>query len=122
MNNLTLLIPAKNEKESLPRVLDELKDNNQKILVVLETEDKETIESIKNYNCQILFQNGKGYGDALIDGINSINTELFCIFNADGSFDPKELIKMFDQLNLKTLTFEYLQTVYLHIEHPFHVF
>ena len=74
MNNLTLLIPAKNEKESLPRVLDELKNYNLKILVVLETEDKETIESIKNYNCQILFQNGKGYGDALINGINSIDT------------------------------------------------
>ena len=89
MNNLTLLIPAKNEKESLPRVLDELKNYNLKILIVLETEDKETIKSIQNYNCQILFQNGKGYGDALIDGINSIETELFCIFNGDGSFDPK---------------------------------
>ena len=99
MNNLTLLIPAKNEKESLPIVLDELKDYNLKTLIVLEEEDKETIESIKNYNCKILFQNGKGYGDALIDGINSVETELFCIFNADGSFDPKELTKMFDQLN-----------------------
>ena len=27
------------------------------------------------------------------------SAELFCIFNADGSFDPKELTKMFDQLN-----------------------
>ena len=105
MNNLTLLIPAKNEKESLPRVLDELKNYNLKILIVLETEDKETFKSIQNYNCQILFQNCKGYGDALINGINSIETELFCIFNADGSFDPKELIKMLDQLNNKKADF-----------------
>ena len=99
MNNLTLLIPAKNEKESLPKVLDELKSYNIKILIVLEREDKETIESTKNYNCEILYQNGKGYGDALINGINSVKTELFCVFNADGSFNPKELIKMFEQLN-----------------------
>ena len=99
MNNLTLLIPAKNEKESLPKVLDELKTYNIKILIVLEREDKETIESTKNYNCEILYQNGKGYGDALINGINSVKTELFCVFNADGSFNPKELIKMFEQLN-----------------------
>ena len=105
MNNLTLLIPAKNEKESLPRVLDELKSYNLKTLIVLEKEDIETIESIKNYNCKIFFQNGKGYGDALINGINSIETELFCIFNADGSFDPKELIKMFKQLNDKKADF-----------------
>ena len=99
MNNLTLLIPAKNEKESLPKVLDELKTYNIKILIVLEREDKATIESIKNFNCEILYQNGKGYGDALINGINSVKTELFCVFNADGSFNPKELIKMFEQLN-----------------------
>ena len=105
MNNLTLLIPAKNEKESLPKVLDELKSYNIKILIVLEKKDKETIESTKNYNCEILFQNGKGYGDALINGINSVKTELFCVFNADGSFDPKELIKMFDQLNDKKADF-----------------
>ena len=105
MNNLTLLIPAKNEKESLPRVLDELKSYKLKILIVLEQEDNETIESTKNYDCKILFQNGKGYGDALINGINSIETELFCVFNADGSFDPKELIKMFEQLNDKKADF-----------------
>ena len=66
-----------------------------KILIVLEREDKETIEATKNYNCEILFQNGKGYCDALINGINSVETELFCIFNADGSFDPNELSNMY---------------------------
>lgn len=99
MDNLTLVIPAKNEKESLPKVLEELKNFNIKTLVVMEREDKETIQSAKNYNCKILYQSGKGYGDALILGINSVETELFCIFNADGSFDPKELSKMRDQMN-----------------------
>ena len=59
MNNLTLLIPAKNEKESLPRVLDELKSYNLKILIVLEKDDKETIESTKNYNCEIIYQRNR---------------------------------------------------------------
>ncbi len=99
MDNLTLVIPAKNEKESLPEVLEELKNYNLEILIVLEKEDKETIEAAKNYNCKMLYQNGKGYGDALIFGINSVKTELFCIFNADGSFDPKELIKMIEKMN-----------------------
>ena len=99
MNNLTLIIPAKNEKESLPKVLDELKKYDLKILIVLEKEDEETIQSTKNHNCRIVFQHGKGYGDALIAGINSVDTELFCIFNADGSFNPNELIKMHEQFN-----------------------
>ena len=99
MNNLTLIIPAKNEKESLPKVLDELKKYDLKILIVLEKEDEETIQSTKNHNCRIVFQHGKGYGDALIAGINSVDTELFCIFNADGSFNPNELTKMHEQIN-----------------------
>ena len=91
MNNLTLIIPAKNEKESLPSVLDELKNMNLNIHVILEKTDLNTIKSISNYNCKIIYQENKGYGDALIMGINSVETKYFCIFNADGSFDPKEL-------------------------------
>ncbi len=95
MENLTLVIPAKNEKESLPHVLKELKKFNLKILVILEDQDIETINSIKDYDCKILKQSQKGYGNALIEGINNTTTKYFCIFNADGSFDPSELEKMY---------------------------
>ena len=74
MDNLTLVIPAKNEKESLPQVLEELKEFNLKILVILEEQDVETINSIKKFNCKILNQSQKGYGNALIEGINNITT------------------------------------------------
>ena len=91
MKDLTLIIPAKNEKDSLPRVLDELKKFEYNISVILSADDTETIEAIKNYNCEILYQKNKGYGDALIQGISSVKTDFFCIFNADGSFKPEEL-------------------------------
>ena len=99
MENLTLVIPAKYEKESLPQVLDELKDYNLKIIIVLEKSDIETINSIKGHKVELLYQEGKGFGDALIKGINSVKTKFFCIFNADGSFNPKELIGMYEQIN-----------------------
>ena len=98
MNDLTLLIPAKNEKESLPKVLDELKEFNFKKNVILEASDKLTVESIKTYDCKIIYQDSNGYGDALKKGIETIETEFFCIFNADGSFNPKELDIMIKKL------------------------
>ena len=91
MKNITLIIPAKKEKESLPQVLDELKKFNYKIMVVLHPTDDETIKSIKDYDVQVIKQENFGYGDALITGIKNTNTELFCIFNADGSFKPNEI-------------------------------
>ena len=96
MNDLTLIIPAKNENESLPKVLNELKKYNLKIIIVLEKEDLDTINSIKEYDCKILYQINKGYGDALLQGIQNVKTNFFCIFNADGSFNPIELKNMYD--------------------------
>ncbi|MDB3932107.1 glycosyltransferase [Candidatus Pelagibacter sp.] len=94
MNNLTLIIPAKNEAESLPIVLEELKNLNCKILVSMKNDDILTINSIKNHNIKIHYQSKSGYGNSLIEAIQNCETELFCIFNADGSFDKEDLIKM----------------------------
>ena len=94
MRDLTLVIPAKNESDSLPKVLEEIKDFNCKIIIVLERSDTETINSIKNFNCEVVYQSGKGYGNALIEWINNTKTDFLCIFNADGSFDPKYLDEM----------------------------
>ena len=105
MSDLTLIIPAKNEKESLPKVLDELHEFNLKKNIILEASDKQTIESIKTYNCKIIYQDSNGYGDALIKGIDTVETEFFCIFNADGSFNPKELDPMIKKLKLDKYDF-----------------
>tara|TARA_B110000114_G_C14921893_1_gene328830 strand:+ start:30 stop:704 length:675 start_codon:yes stop_codon:yes gene_type:complete len=94
--DLTLIIPAKNESESLPLILDSLKKFDYKIIISLHREDKLTINSIKNYDIEIVTQSKKGYGNALIDGINACKTKYFCIFNADGSFDENDLPKMLE--------------------------
>ena len=43
MKNLTLIIPAKNEEYSLPKVLDEIKKINCKKYIVLSKSDTKTI-------------------------------------------------------------------------------
>ena len=94
MKNLTLIIPAKDEEDSLPQVLNEIKDYECNIIIILEESDIKTINSIKNFNCKILYQSASGYGNALIEGMNRVETDYTCIFNADGSFDPKYLNEM----------------------------
>ena len=80
MENLTLIIPAKYESESLPNVLEELKRFNYRICVVLKNTDLKTINSIKKFDIEIIYQKGDGYGNALIEGINLCKTKYFCIF------------------------------------------
>ena len=95
LEKLTLLIPAKYEKESLPIVLKSIENFNCKKLIVMSGDDFETIDSIKEFKCDVLLQKKSGYGNALIEGINFIKTEYLCIFNADGSFDHNDLEKMY---------------------------
>ena len=103
MQDLTLIIPAKNEKAILPSVLRELKNFTLKIIIILEKNDFETINSIKDFEKELIFQTDKGYGDALILGIKNVETKYFCIFNADGSFNPNELQTMYNAIDSKKL-------------------
>ena len=57
MQDLTLIIPAKNEKESLPDVINEIKNINCKKMIVLAEDDLETINAIKNLDVKIVYQN-----------------------------------------------------------------
>jgi len=98
---LTLIIPAKNEEESLPLVLEELEKYNIQKIIVIPPDDLETFNAIKNYDCKIIFQEKKGFGAALIQGLRNSRTNYSCIFNADGSFDPSSLHTMYKILEDK---------------------
>ena len=80
MKDITLIIPAKNESESLPFVLKELKSFEYEIFIILEKSDTKTIASIKEYNVNLIYQTNRGYGDALTLGINSVKTKFFVIY------------------------------------------
>ena len=99
MKDLTLVIPAKSESECLPPVLRELKNFDCKKIIIVPKNDLHTLNAIKNFDCKIIKQIDDGYGNALIQGIKEVETDFLCIFNADGSFDPKYLKNMIDELS-----------------------
>jgi len=105
MKNITLIIPAKDESESLPIVLRRLNKFDYKKMVVVHRSDKKTIDAIKKLKTKIIYQNNTGYGDALIKGIDSCKTKFFCIFNADGSFKINEIQKMKKMIDKENLNF-----------------
>ncbi len=106
MKDLTLIIPTKKEVESLPVFLREIKSLICKKLIVLQNEDIETRNAISEFNnIKILVQKKNGYGNALIEGINNVDTKYCCIINADGSMDPKYLQQMLNECKSKDLVF-----------------
>ena len=99
MEKISLIIPCKNEVESLGAVLEEVKDNKfvDEIIVVVDNEEDNSIPITKKFNCKLIIQKNKGYGSAIIEGFKNAKNNFGCIYNADLSFDPKyfdELIKL----------------------------
>ena len=85
MQNLTLIIPTKKEAESLPTFLREIKNIDCHKMVVLQKEDIETKNALRNFHgIEIFEQINNGYGNALIEGINNSKTKLV-------SFNEKEI-------------------------------
>ena len=105
MEDITLIIPAKEEPNALPMVLDEIKKKklNLKILVIIHSSDTKTYESVKTYDCEVLYQTKRGYGNAIIEGINHSKTKYSCIFYADGSTDPVYIAPMLEKLKAQNL-------------------
>ena len=106
MKYISLIIPAKNESLSLGEVLKELKKFKivNEIIVVVDSEEDNSIPICKDHNCKYLIQKKKGYGSAIIEGFKFASNEYGCIFNADFSFEPKYLDTMLN----KTIDYDFI--------------
>lgn len=99
---ISLIIPAKNEKESLEKTIREIlnyKFINEIIIVVDSHQDNSIIVSkkINSNKIKVIIQKKYGYGSAIIEGFNHAKNKYACIFNADYSFNPKSLKEMIDK-------------------------
>jgi len=105
MQNLSIIIPAKNEKDNLPIVLKELlfelkNKIKYEIIVVKNIEDNSTDLLNKEIKDQIkiINPNIKGYGAALKYGFENSKFDYVCVFNADGAFMPSDIFEMFRKI------------------------
>ena len=70
---ISLIIPSKNEIETLGTVLTEVQNNRliDEIIVIVDDENDNSIEVAKKHNCKIVIQKSKGYGSAIIEGFKN---------------------------------------------------
>ena len=58
MDNISLIIPAKNEIESLGEVLKEIENYDcvNEIIIIVDNENDNSIQIAKEYDCKIIIQ------------------------------------------------------------------
>ncbi len=108
MNKVTIIIPTLNEAESLDILLQEIKflkfkDLIQEVIVVDANSTDNTQEIAEIYNCKLIIEKEKkGYGAAIIDGINNSNSLYSVVLDGDGSKKPDYIYDLIQKIEGST--------------------
>ncbi len=97
MKDIEILIPTYNEEDNIETVINELNQNRFYNITLLDANSTDqTVLIAKKYNCKIILDNDKinGFGGSVINGLNKVESDYFCIFDGDGSFNPDDIFKM----------------------------
>lgn len=95
LEDVTLIIATFNEEESIAYVLEEIKDYNFNEIIVVDgnsTDDTETI--VSKYNTKFISQTKKGWGNAVLQGIDNSNGKYITYMDGDGSYNPLAILEM----------------------------
>ncbi len=97
---ITLVIPAKNEAENISRVMGEIPDFVDEIIVVTSSAQDTTLNGLENLNEKnnviTMFQDHAGKGDAQRKGLSRASGDYICMIDADGSVNLNELKTMLE--------------------------
>ena len=70
MNYITLIIPAKNERESLEKTIREIINYKfiNEIIIVVDDKKDNSIKIAKKFKTNVIIQKRKGFGSAIVEG------------------------------------------------------
>jgi glycosyltransferase involved in cell wall biosynthesis len=105
-HSVTLVILALNEAENLPHILPKIPPIIDEVLLVDGHSTDGTVDIARYYrpDLRVIFQEGKGKGDAIRCAIKYATGDIIVTIDADGSMDPEE-IPLFVDVLLKGFDF-----------------
>lgn len=91
-SKIAIIIPAKNEEQTIGKVLDELllDFNAANITVIDDRSSDQTAEIAKLKNVRVIQGKGRGKGAAIKKAINSITSDILVFIDADGSHKTED--------------------------------
>ncbi len=98
--NVTVLIPAYNEEETIASVIADFSVHNQvnEVLVVDNNSSDRTKEISLEAGAHVITETRQGYGNAIRRGLEEANGDIIIITEADGSFTANDIPKFLEYL------------------------
>ncbi|WP_372987686.1 glycosyltransferase family 2 protein [Marinobacter sp.] len=100
--NISIVIPAKNEAKSLVTLLPQLKKGfpNSEIIVVNDGSIDNTKEELLKYEVKVITHHtSRGNGAAVKSGARVASSEIIVFMDGDGQHDPEDIPKLIDEIN-----------------------
>lgn len=99
---VSVVIPARNEAEALPFVLEKIPPWVYEVILVdgLSVDETVAVAKRKLPQIRIVHQTGRGKGNALREGFYNATGDVIIALDADGSMDPTEIIRFVDLLEV----------------------
>ena len=92
--DLTIVIPTLNEAEAIGKLIEEIKgEGYRNILVVDGYSSDGTPEIAKQLGAKVIFQHGKGKAGAIKTAIENVQTPYMLVMDGDYTYDPKDIWK-----------------------------
>ena len=88
---ITLVIPAKDEARSVAELIELSKKFAGEIIVIDGHSQDGTAAVAEQAGARVIFDNGKGKGDAIRTAIGHIHNEITVFMDADGSHSPSDI-------------------------------
>jgi glycosyltransferase involved in cell wall biosynthesis len=88
---ITAVIPVLNEENTIGNIIDKTQKYVDNILIVDGNSQDNTVEVAKKKGVNIITQRGKGKGDAVVQALKSVHSEIVIMMDGDGSMRPEEI-------------------------------
>lgn len=94
-DQVTIVIPTLNEEEAIGLLIDELRNEGFKnILVVDGYSNDSTVKIAESKGVKVAFQHGTGKGGAIKTAIDLVDTLYMVVMDGDGTYDPKDIERL----------------------------
>jgi glycosyltransferase involved in cell wall biosynthesis len=103
MSQIKVIIPAYNEQDSIAKVINEIPDAVDEIIVISNNSTDDTIINAKKAGATVLSESKKGYGYACLKGMDYIaackeKPDIVVFLDGDYSDYPEELTKLVEPI------------------------